>query len=124
MYLRAWRIYLAMAALWGLLTPQTTLAHAFPEHMEPRVGAVVDNLPNQVRIWFDADLEPAFSTLRVLDTQGRQVNRDPGQVNAGQPRLLEARLPPLSRGVYHVFWRVIARDGHATEGDYSFTVGQ
>lgn len=124
MNLRSLRICLAIAALWGLLAPQATLAHAFPEHMEPRVGAVLDNLPGQVRIWFDADLEPAFSTLRVLDAQGQQVNRDPGQVNTGQARLLEARLPPLTRGVYHVYWRVIARDGHVTEGDYSFTVGR
>ncbi|KJK10304.1 hypothetical protein UB46_41825 [Burkholderiaceae bacterium 16] len=118
------RTSLAIAALLGLLGSQAAVPHAFPEQAEPRVGAVTDGLPSQVRIWFDADLEPAFSTLRVLDAQGRQVNRDPGQVNAEQERLLEARLPPLPPGVYHVFWRVIARDGHATEGDYTFTVGR
>jgi methionine-rich copper-binding protein CopC len=118
------RACLAIAALLGLLGSQAAAAHAFPEQTEPRVGAVIDSVPNQVRIWFDADLEPAFSTLRVLDAQGRQVNRDPGQVSAEHARLLEARLPPLAPGVYHVFWRVIARDGHATEGDYAFTVGR
>jgi len=116
--------YLAIAMLWGVLSPQAALAHAFPERMEPRVGVVTESAPGQIRIWFDADLEPAFSTLRVLDVQGRQVNRDPGQVNAGQARLLEAQMPPLAPGVYHVYWRVIARDGHATEGDYTFTVGR
>ncbi len=115
---------LALATLWTMLLPQAALAHAFPERMEPRVGAVTESVPGQVRIWFDADLEPAFSTLRVLDAQGRQVNQDPGQVNPGQARLLEARVPPLAPGVYYVYWRVIARDGHATEGDYSFTVGR
>ncbi|MFJ1256696.1 copper resistance protein CopC [Cupriavidus sp. CuC1] len=115
---------MAAAALWGLLWSQTVAAHAFPERAEPRVGAVTESLPSYVRIWFDADLEPAFSTLRVLDAQGRQVNRESGQVNAEHSRLLEARLPPLAPGAYHVFWRVIARDGHATEGDYSFTVGR
>ena len=113
-----------MAAILGLLWSQAALAHAFPERTDPRVGAVTNSVPHQVRIWFDADLEPAFSTLRVLDAQGRQVNRDTGQVSDQQARLLETPLPPLAPGVYHVFWRVIARDGHATEGDYSFTVGR
>jgi methionine-rich copper-binding protein CopC len=117
-------ICLALAMLWTVPSLQAALAHAFPERMEPRVGAATESIPGQIRIWFDADLEPAFSTLRVLDSQGRQVNRDSGQVNAGQARLLEARVPPLAPGVYHVYWRVIARDGHATEGDYSFTVGR
>jgi methionine-rich copper-binding protein CopC len=83
------RACLAIAALLGLLGSQAAAAHAFPEQTEPRVGAVIDSVPNQVRIWFDADLEPAFSTLRVLDAQGRQVNRDPGQVSAEHARLLE-----------------------------------
>ncbi|MFD2273813.1 copper resistance protein CopC [Undibacterium arcticum] len=96
------------------------MAHTFPERAEPRVGAVIDSSPSQVRIWFDGQIEPAFSTLRVLDGQGRQVNQEAGQVDPAQPRLLEARLPPLSPGAYHVFWRVIARDGHVTEGDYVF----
>ncbi|MFC3110633.1 copper resistance protein CopC [Undibacterium arcticum] len=119
---RPMRTCLAAAALGGLLWAQQVLAHTFPERAEPRVGAVIDSSPSQVRIWFDGQIEPAFSTLRVLDGQGRQVNQEAGQVDPAQPRLLEARLPPLSPGAYHVFWRVIARDGHVTEGDYVFTV--
>lgn len=113
---------LTLTVLWGLLWPLATLAHAFPERAEPAAGAVIDSVPGQVRIWFDADLEPTFSTLRVMDAQGRQINQDPGQVSSTQARLLEARLPLLAPGAYHVFWRVIARDGHATEGDYAFTI--
>ncbi len=63
----------------------------------------MDKPPGQVRIWFDSDLERAFSSLRVMDAQGREVNQDPGHVNAEDTRLLEARLPPLSPGLYHVF---------------------
>ena len=122
MKLRLRRTCLAAAAILGLLWSQSILAHAFPERSEPRVGSVAGSSPSHVRIWFDADLEPAFSTLRVLDAQGRQVNQETGQVNPAHSRLLEARLPPLIPGVYHVVWRVIARDGHATEGDYFFTV--
>ncbi len=36
--------------------------------------------------------------------------------------LLEVSLPPLSPGIYRVIWNVVARDGHRTEGDYTFTI--
>jgi methionine-rich copper-binding protein CopC len=36
--------------------------------------------------------------------------------------LLEVSLPSLPTGNYHVFWSVVARDGHRTEGDYTFTI--
>ena len=36
--------------------------------------------------------------------------------------LLEADLKPLDPGKYHVFWSVVSRDGHRTEGDYTFRV--
>lgn len=116
------RTCLAVAALGGLLWSQLVAAHVFPERAEPRVGAVIDNSPSRVRVWFDAEIEPAFSTLRILDAQGRRVNQEAGQVDSEQSRLLDVRLPPLSPGTYHVLWRVIARDGHVTEGDYFFTV--
>jgi methionine-rich copper-binding protein CopC len=31
-------------------------------------------------------------------------------------------LPALPSGRYRVFWTVVARDGHRTEGDFSFRV--
>jgi hypothetical protein len=31
-------------------------------------------------------------------------------------------LPSLSPGTYRVIWSVVARDGHRTEGDYTFTI--
>ncbi len=118
------KVCLAVAWIISLTWSQSIFAHAFPEGIEPRVGVVSASSPGEVRIWFDADLEPTFSTLRVLDANGRQVNQDPAHVSIKDASLLELRLPQLARGTYHVFWRVIVRDGHATEGDYTFTVGR
>jgi methionine-rich copper-binding protein CopC len=118
------KVFLAIAWLIGVTWSQSIFAHAFPERMEPRVGVVTASPPGEVHIWFDADLEPTFSTLRVLDANGRQVNQDPARVSIKDASLLEVRLPQLAPGTYHVFWRVIVRDGHATEGDYTFTVGR
>lgn len=97
-------------------------AHAFPDHAEPRVGAVITISPALVRIWFDGVLEPLFSTLQVRDMNGQQVDRGEGHVDESDQTLLEVSLPPLSPGTYRVFWSVIARDGHRTQGDYTFTL--
>ena len=80
--------------------------------------------PPRVRLWFDAALEPAFSRLRVQTASGQRIDQGDGQVHPTDATLLEVPLPPLPLGTYRVLWSVVARDGHRTEGDYTFTVHQ
>jgi methionine-rich copper-binding protein CopC len=103
----------AVAPAWG---------HAFPDHSDPRVGHTVDAPPPAVRIWFDGAIEPVFSTLRVEDGDKRRVDKNDARVDPADRTLLEVSLPPLSPGRYQVFWSVVARDGHRTEGSFPFRV--
>lgn len=102
--------------------PYWAWAHVFPDHAEPRVGAIITIPPARVRIWFDGVLEPLFCTLQVRNTSGQQVDQGDGHVDESDQTLLEVNLPPLSPGTYRVFWSVVARDGHRTQGDYTFTL--
>ncbi|HTO12067.1 MAG TPA: copper resistance CopC family protein [Candidatus Binatia bacterium] len=97
-------------------------AHAFPDHSDPRVGSTVDRPPAQVRIWFDGEIEPTFSTVRVESEDQRRVDQGDARVNPRDGRLLEVTVPPLASGRYRVYWSVIARDGHRTEGDFRFRI--
>ncbi len=108
----------------ALLSSLSSLAwgHAFPDHAEPKVGTTVSISPAQVRIWFDGALEPEFSTLRVENEGGQRVDKGDGHVDKSDPTLLEASLLSLPPGTYRVTWSVVARDGHRTEGDYTFTI--
>ena len=38
------------------------------------------------------------------------------------PKLLEVDVPQLKPGTYRVTWSVVAKDGHRTSGDYTFTM--
>ena len=105
-----------------LLAPSWAAAHAFPDHSEPRVGHTVEASPPAVRIWFDGRIEPVFSKIRVEDTDRRQVDKGDSRVDPSDGTLLEVGLPALPPGRYRVFWSVVARDGHRTEGDFSFRV--
>jgi len=113
-----WLVLLAVV----LLAPGPAAAHAFPDHSEPRVGATLDRAPDGVRIWFDGEIEPVFSTMRVENDLKQRVDKGDVRVNPHDSRVLEVTVPTLPAGKYRVFWSVIARDGHRTEGDFRFHV--
>jgi methionine-rich copper-binding protein CopC len=113
---------LILAAVLLLPAPPPVRAHAFPDHADPRVGSSVDPSPPEVRIWFDGEIEPVFSTIRVENENKQRVDRGDGGVSPQDNRLLAVRIRPLSSGKYRVYWSVVARDGHRTEGDYPFKV--
>lgn len=98
-------------------------AHAFPDNSSPHVGATVDSSPPQVKVWFNGEIEPVFSTLTVTDTAGNPVGTGKGKVDAADHTLLETDIPKaLQPGPYTVHWSVVAHDGHHTEGHFTFTV--
>ncbi len=111
--------------LFGLVLcalPGKSLGHAFPDHADPKVGSTLTVSPDRVRIWFDSALEPVFSSIMVHTADGRMVDKGNGGVSVTDPTLLEVSLPPLPPGKYMVIWSVVARDGHRTSGNYTFTI--
>jgi len=104
------------------LLPGVSWAHAFPDHSDPKVGATITAAPALVRIWFDSDLEPAFSTIMVHNANNEMVDKRDGRVDPKDSTLLEVSLPKLPPGTYRIMWNVVARDGHRTQGDYTFTI--
>jgi methionine-rich copper-binding protein CopC len=102
--------------------PAAARGHAYPDHADPKVGSTVSAAPAKVRIWFDSELEPAFSTIMVHNANNEMVDKGDGRVDPNDPTLLEVSLPPLPPGVYQVFWNVVARDTHRTMGNYVFTI--
>lgn len=112
----------ALTAL--LLGAGVAWGHAFLERAEPRVGSTVKAAPSQVRVWFTEALEPAFSTLEVVNQSGERVDRGPARVDAASPAMLQVPLKPLGPGTYRVKWRVLSVDTHVTEGDFTFRVSE
>ena len=118
------RLALAICAMLALGGPPQTLAHAFVDHAEPRVGSTVPSAPAEVRIWFTQEIEGAFSTASVRDASGKRVNKSDSQVDPKDRTVLRVALETLPPGVYTVVWRVVSVDTHVSEGDFMFKVGQ
>jgi methionine-rich copper-binding protein CopC len=98
-------------------------AHAFLDHAQPSVGAAVAAAPAAVQLWFTQPLEPAFSSIQVVDPTGNRVDQGQSAVDPADPTRISIALKPLSPGHYKVIWRALSVDSHVTNGDFSFTVG-
>lgn len=116
---------LLLVALIMLLVPRVALAHASLVRADPAPGAVLADGPAYVTIWFAEPVEPRFSSIRVLDSSGRQVDSGDSAVLPSDPKALSVSLRTLASGTYTVAWRnVSALDGHPLQGSYSFAVGE
>jgi copper resistance protein C len=104
-----------------LLASGEASAHAMLDHAEPRVGNKVATAPREVTLWFTENLEPAFSTITVTDASGKRVDAGKTRVTGSQ---MSISVRPGGSGVYRVKWRVLSKDSHTTDGNFTFQVGQ
>jgi hypothetical protein len=104
------------------LPPLVASAHALLDKSEPARRATLAKAPAVVRLWFNERLEPAFSSLDVVDAVGRPVTSQAARVSAQDAKLLELALPALAPGVYTVRYKVLSVDGHTVKASFTFTV--
>jgi copper resistance protein C len=120
--MRLWVLGVVLLVMLLGILPGVSRGHAFPDHSDPKVGSTVEGPPARVRIWFNADLEPVFSTIMVHTMDGQMVDNRDGRVDPSDPTLLEVSVPALRPGSYLVIWTAVSRDGHRTNGNFTFTV--
>jgi len=114
------RFGLALVAC--IVTGTPAAAHAVLQQAEPRVESTLKRAPEEVRLYFSERLEPAYSTIRVMNDHGTQVDRRDSHVDRANPVLLRASVPPLPPGTYKVIWRVLSIDADVTEGGFTFRI--
>jgi methionine-rich copper-binding protein CopC/putative copper export protein len=122
----AWRLFFAalLLALCLLLAlPSTGEAHAILLRSDPAKDAILNAAPDQVRMWFSEDLNPAFSTAVVVNASNQRVDAGDAHVATGDAKEMDlhlrANLPPA---VYIVIWRTqSADDGHVLRGSFIFS---
>jgi methionine-rich copper-binding protein CopC len=97
-------------------------AHSALQRAEPPVESELKWPPSEVKLTFTGRLEAAYSSIRVKDDHGAEVDQQDTGIDPSNPLVLRATLQPLERGAYTVIWRVLSVDGNATEGRYTFRV--
>jgi len=115
----------AFAAFVLVLAAATpALAHANLDHATPAVGATVEASPEQVKIWFSSEVDPAGTSVQVLDAADKQVDKKDFKIDDKDKKIVTISLnPSLPDGKYKVVWKARgASDGHNTNGDFTFTI--
>ncbi len=122
-YFSKWILsWIRVGILCGLLWvagSQPSFAHASLLSTFPEDGAVLQEAPAQVRLYFNESVQ--ITQLQVLDTTGQALElenlRGSGDVPQGD-------LPQgIPEGVYIVSWRAISADSHPVSGSFVFQVG-
>ena len=97
-------------------------AHAFLKDAIPGVGSTIQTSPSEVRIRFTENIEPAVSSIQVIDASGKEVDKHDLHLDRSDHALLHISLPRLRAGSYKVVWRVVSLDTHVTNGLFTFRV--
>jgi copper resistance protein C len=115
---------LLLSALLVLLPVSPASAHAIVLESSPVHDAVLERAPEQVTLRFNSKIEKRFTrvTLAAGDRPPAPIVLPDGN-DASPPDRVVIPLSPLAPGVYVLRYRVLAVDGHITEGSLRFTVG-
>ena len=118
-------IAIALSLALTLAFALPVFAHATLLRSIPEANAELDSAPAQIELFFSEALEPGFSKITVLDTNGIQVDNADARVDPTDPTHLTVSVRSLSDGVYTASWQVLsAVDGHVTAGAFPFAVGE
>jgi len=115
---------LLLSAWLVLLSASPASSHAIVLESSPVHDAVLERAPAQVTLRFNSKIEKRFTriTLTAGDRPAVPIVL-PGDDDASTPDRVVIPLSPLAPGVYVLRYRVLAVDGHITEGALRFTVG-
>ena len=98
-------------------------AHPFTEETNP---SSTENAPEgitQVTVFYSEPIELEFSYLKVLDSNGNQIDNKDSKYFQGEKSLIVST-PPLESGVYTVTSKVLSKiDGHLVDDAFIFGVG-
>jgi methionine-rich copper-binding protein CopC len=116
-------VLLLMACL-TLAAPRVASPHAIVLESSPTHDAVLPRAPSLVTLRFNSRIEKRFTrvTLALADQAPVAVALPTADAEA-TPDRLTIPLQPLGPGVYVLRYRVLAVDGHISEGALRFTVG-
>ena len=119
-YLKAIVCIAIILSMWSHTT--LVLAHAQLLKAEPARRAALDKAPTQVRLWFNEEIEGAYTSLSVLNANKKPVTDIKPRVVSDDPKSVVLSLPDLGPGKYTVKFRVLSVDGHVVNSTFDYTV--
>ena len=139
-----WPLSAVLAILVAFAFAPVALAHPTLLRSEPPDGAMLAEAPRQIRLWFSEPIAIDFTTIELIDGNGRRVPVVVGvypvgpiqselvtarrqlyvcYLSAASPTELVVDLPTLAPNVYQLTWQALSsNDLHRTSGAIVFGV--
>ena len=115
----------SLVALLGFGAIHTSFGHAFVINSNPSQSQSIPKSPQQVNVFFSEPVDLRFSHLKVLDSNGKQVDRGDVHHLQNDESSLTVSLPLLKDGTYTVSTNVLSQtDGHVTDNAFVFGIGE
>ena len=117
------RKLLVILLIFSLVGIPLAEGHPFTLDTNPPQFSNVPAGTTQVQVFYSEAVEIDFSVLRVLDSNGNQVDNKDISYLEGEESLV-VTTPPLKDGVYTVTSKVLSKvDGHLVDDAFVFAVG-
>ena len=118
-------LVLCMVSLLGFGAIHTSFGHAFVIDSSPSQSASIAASPQQIDVFFSEPVDLRYSNLKVLDSNGKQVDKGDVRYLQNDESKLTVSVPLLKDGTYTVSTNVLSQiDGHVTENAFVFAIGQ
>jgi methionine-rich copper-binding protein CopC len=119
------RLQLTVATILGIIwacsaAPPLAQAHAIIVESAPAHGST-GPAPRRLVLRFNSRLEKPLCSVQLVGPRKRSIALLHQEADA-PPDTLAYPLPALEAGEYQARWKVMAADGHVTEGTVLFTV--
>jgi methionine-rich copper-binding protein CopC len=113
---------LSLGAALGLLGAGPALAHAHLKAAVPAAETSVAEAPAELDLGFSEGVNLAFTGLTLTGPDRAAVPLGTASLRDDDRTLVVPVPARLGPGTYTVSWHALARDGHKTEGRYTFTI--
>lgn len=101
------------------------LVHAILVKSIPRKEQAIDAAPRWIELWFNEGVGSKYTSLAVVDSEGKRVDKKDGALDFSDRSHLSATLESALPGRYGVrYHRVQSADGHIVTGKYFFTISE
>ncbi len=121
----AWGRALALTLFLSLITWQVVAAHAFLSRSDPEDGAVLDEFPREVRLWFSEPVALEFTSAELVNSDGQALPITSLTLDSADPTLVIVALAPQPPNAYRLTWQTLSTDDvHPSNGALVFGVQQ
>ena len=114
----------ALCAAVVALAPGPAGAHAIILESEPSAGAKLAEPPARIYLRFNSKIEKRLSSVTLTAAESQPVPLPVAADGSEKPDRIVLPLGSLRPGAYVVRYKVLAVDGHITEGILRFSVAE